>query len=75
LPALLAVLDAVADGRLAVLASVLPWLGIVSAVAVTTPEVLHRLRASGNTWLGWLRPAPARPARGLRRWVTFRAWE
>ena len=75
LQGLLAVLNAVADGRIAVLATVLPWLGLTSAQAVSTAATLHTLRESGNPWLRWLRSQPKRQPTGPRSLLAFRPWE
>ena len=72
---LLAVLNAIADGRIAVLATVLPWLGLTSARAVTTPPTLDALRESGNPWLRWLHARPKREPTRPHALLAFRPWQ
>jgi len=71
---LIAVLDAVADGQMSVLASVWPGSGLASPRAVAAPAVLQTFRASGNTWLRWLGSAPQQPHLPWQRLLEFRPW-
>jgi hypothetical protein len=69
---LLAILDAIAGGELAVTVLALPWLGVVSARAGAAPEVVASLRAQGYAWGRWI--APIQPDPVVGRVLRFRGW-
>lgn len=71
---LVAFLDAVADGQIAAVVTVWPWLGLTASRAVA-PRSLHEpLRRFDPSWGDWLRTRPRRGARGLNRLLEFGRW-
>lgn len=74
LPELIAFLDGVADGQVAALVTILPWLGITSARVVAPPPLLQKLHGSDRPWR-WLRARPQRRPTGLHRILDYSRWE
>jgi hypothetical protein len=70
---LLAVLDAIADGEIAIEAVVVPVVGLVSTRAVAAPSVVQRLASRGYDPATWLSTSTSF-SRMVRRMVRFAPW-
>lgn len=73
-PGLLAILDLIADGQIAVSPTVIPLFGLVSTKAVVLHDVLEELALKGYSPVNWLKGVTRTEFSEERRFVKFRRW-
>lgn len=71
---LLAILNAIAGGQIAVSATVIPWWGLVSTHAVAPPDVLEALDSADYHPAKWLSVARYEESAHLRHLLQFDSW-
>lgn len=73
-PGLVAILDTIADGQMAILPTVLPLIGLVSTRAVLPREVADQLVSRGYNSLSWLKRVRDRRFLERARVLRFQPW-